>query len=315
MSRRHGRAELFQVSRSQLLEQLMHCEASTSAAGGELHLEIAHELIESLLMLGFAEAGQVRVDDGRDWAFVPEVDLDLAQVLALLKQVRGVGMAQGMNVRGFLHATGFEGQTKGALHRGAGDGFSGSGCALAAVAFGGKDECRVTVRLPLLTQEMKGAFGQWDVTVLVALAAADVQEHAFGIDVAHLQSKTFAQSQTTGVNGGETNAMIQRGDLLQHAAHFSGRKDHWQFELWIGAGQFDFVGPGALECFLPEDFDRADGLRAGLACDFLFGLKVNAILANLLRRDQVGGFAAELAELTHAVPVRLHRARQNGQER
>ena len=56
-------------------------------------LEIAHELIESFLVLRFAEAGQVGVKGGHRRALVPEIDLDLAQVLSLLKQVRRVRMS------------------------------------------------------------------------------------------------------------------------------------------------------------------------------------------------------------------------------
>src|SRR5438128_11672418 len=56
--------------------------------------EIGHELIEPFLMLGFAQAGQVRVNGGDDRAAVAEVDLNLAEVLALLQQMRRVGVAQ-----------------------------------------------------------------------------------------------------------------------------------------------------------------------------------------------------------------------------
>ena len=45
-------------------------------------------------MLGFAQAGQVRVNGGDDRAAVAEVDLNLAEVLALLQQMRRVGVAQ-----------------------------------------------------------------------------------------------------------------------------------------------------------------------------------------------------------------------------
>jgi hypothetical protein len=44
-------------------------------------------------MLGFAEAGQVRIDDGGRGTLVAEVDLDLAQVLPLLKKMRRVRMS------------------------------------------------------------------------------------------------------------------------------------------------------------------------------------------------------------------------------
>ena len=70
-------------------------------------------------MLGLTEAGQVRIDGGDDRATVAEIDLNLAKVLALLEQMRRVGMAQGMDVRGLGDGAALEGQTEGALERGA----------------------------------------------------------------------------------------------------------------------------------------------------------------------------------------------------
>ena len=167
---------------------------------------------------------------------------------------------------------------------------------------------------PLLTEQLQSARGQRHITVLVAFATPDMQKHALGIDVAHLQAQAFSQAQAAGVNGGETNAMIEGRDLLQHAPHFAGGKDHRQLELGIGADQFNFMWPDAFECFLPEDFHRADGLRAGLPGHFLPRLEMNAILTNLFGGDQVGRFATELAELTHAVPIRLFRAGEDRQQ-
>ncbi len=51
-----------------------------------------------------------------------------------------------------------------------------------------------------------------DVAVAVALAGADVEEHAPGIDVADFQVERFAQAQAAGVNGGQRDAMIEGGD-------------------------------------------------------------------------------------------------------
>jgi hypothetical protein len=55
-------------------------------------LEVGHELIDALLVLGFAQTRQVRIEGGHHRAFVAEINLDLAQVLTLLKEVGGVGM-------------------------------------------------------------------------------------------------------------------------------------------------------------------------------------------------------------------------------
>ena len=63
--------------------------------------------------------------------------------------------------------------------------------------------------------------------------------------------------------------------------------------MGIGANQFQLVWPGAMEGFFPEQFDGADGLRAGLAGDLLFG------------RKQLGGFGVILTELADARVISL----------
>lgn len=103
-------------------------------------------------MLGPAQARQVRIDGGDQRALVAEVDLDLAEVLALLEQVCGVGMAQGVNVRGLFDAAGLQREPEGALQRGAAHGFCGRGRALSAVPFGGKEERGMAVGFPLRAQ-------------------------------------------------------------------------------------------------------------------------------------------------------------------
>jgi len=55
-------------------------------------LEVAHELVQALLVLGLAQAGQVGVEGRHGRALVAQINLNLAQVLALLKEMGGVGM-------------------------------------------------------------------------------------------------------------------------------------------------------------------------------------------------------------------------------
>ena len=110
----------------------------------------------------------------------------------------------------------------------------------------------MTVRLPLLAQEQQRALGQRDVTVLIAFAGADVQEHALRIDIGDFQAKPFTQAQAAGINGDQTDAMIQRGNRAEDAAHFGGGEHDGEFELGIGPDQFQFVGPVPAEGFLPN---------------------------------------------------------------
>lgn len=265
-------------------------------------------------MLRFAEAGQVGVNGGDDRALVAEVDLDLTEVLTLLQQMRRIGMAQAVDVNLLFDAAGVEADAEGPLQGGAGHRFGGRAGALATVTFGGKDQRWMAMSFPLLAQEQERALGQGDVTVLIALAAANVQEHALRIDVAHLKTQPFTQAQAAGVDGAQTNPMIQSGDSAENAAHFASRKHDGQFELGIGPSQFQFLGPEPFEGFLPEQFDGADGLSAGLAGDLFVGLEMNAILADLFSRDQFGGFGVELAKLADTGVVSLFGAGADGQQ-
>jgi len=265
-------------------------------------------------MLGLAQAGEMRVHRRHHRAFVAEIDLDLTEVLALLQQMRGVGMTQRMNVRVLFDTAGLEGEAEGALERGAADRFGGGPCALARMPLGRKEQDGMTVRFPLLAQECERAPGQRDIAVLVTLAGADVQEHALRIDVANFQAQAFAQPQAASVNETQADAMIQGGHDREEAAHLRRGEHDGQFELGIGAGQLQFVRPNALEGFFPEELEGADGLGAGLAGDSLVRLEMDAVLANLLSTDQLGGFAVELTELADAGVIGRFGAWADGQE-
>ena len=72
--------------------------------------------------------------------------------------------------------------------------------------------------------------------------------------------------------------------------------------------------PGTFEGFFPEQLDGADGLGAGLAGDVLVALEIDAVLTDVLGREQVGRFAVELTELADAGVVSLFGTRADGQE-
>ena len=199
------------------------------------------------------------VEGGDSRALVAEVDLDLAEVLALFEQMGGVRMAQGVNVRLLVNAAGFQSQTEGALESGAAHRLGGGGGALSALAFGGKEEGGMLVSEPLLAQEPEGAFGERDIAIMVALAAADVEQAAFAIDVGDLETKSFTQAQAAGVEESEANPMIQSRDGREDAADLGGGENDREFELGMGAGELNLGGPGTTEGFFPEEFDLPAG--------------------------------------------------------
>ena len=265
-------------------------------------------------MLRLAEAGQVGVEGGNRRAFVSEIDLDLAEVLPLFQQMGGVGVAQGVDVRVLLDPAGVESQTEGALERGAAHRFGGGRGAQAVVAFGREQPRGMVMRFPLLAQELEGALGQRDVAIGVALAAANVEEHPLRIDGADFQRQAFAQAQAAGIDRGQGDPMIQSGDRGENLAHFSGREDHGQFELGLGANQDQFVGPLAAQGFLPKEFDRANGLGGRLTGDFLDRLEVDEVLADLFGRQLLGGLAVVFGELANTGVVSFLGAGAQGQQ-
>ena len=108
--------------------------------------------------------------------------------------------------------------------------------------------------------------------------------------------------------------MIPRGDQAQDAPHLASREHDGQFEAGIGADQVEFEWPEAFEGFFPEELEGANDLGGSLAGELLLGLEMNAILAELLGRDEVGGFAIELAQLADAGEVGPLGAGADGQE-
>ena len=234
-----------------------------------------------------------------------QVDLELAEVLALFQQMSGIAVPQAVNVGRFLNATGLEGQTEAALEGGAAHRFSGGRGALAAVAFGGEEQLRMAVGLPVRAQQVESALGQRDIAIAIAFATPDVQEPALAIDVLDLEVQALPQAQAARVNSGQGRAVIGLLDLREDQSNFHRREDDREFKLGIGADQLHLRGPGTAQGLFPKELDRADGLGRGLAGDLFLALEKDEILAEFLRGDLVGGFMEVIGELADAFPITL----------
>lgn len=217
-------------------------------------------------------------------------------------------------MRGLPDATGLEREAEGPLQGRAAHGLGGRGRALAGVAFGREEQARMAMRLPELAQEDQRALGQRDVTVLVPLAAADVEEQALRINVAHFQLEPFAQPEAAGIDGGQGDALIEGAHALEEAAHLGGRENDGQFELGISADQCHLGRPGTAQGFLPEQLEGAEGLGGSLPGDPLDGLEMNEVLAELLGTDLIGRTIEVLAQLPDTGEVGLLGAGPDGQQ-
>ena len=265
-------------------------------------------------MLGLAEAGQVRIASGDHGAAMAQVDLQLPEVFALFQQMSGIRVPQGMDMGVLVHTAGLEGQAEGALQGAAAHRLGGGGRAQAVVAFGWKEPDRVAMSLPELAQVMEGFFGDRDITVALALAAADREQEALGVEVAHLEAQAFAQPQAAGVKGDQGHMMIQGVNVLEDLPRLLGREDDREFVVRIGADQFDFRRPATAERFFPEELEGANGLGGGLAGDLFLALEEDEVLAELFGGDVLGGFIEMFGELADTGPVGLLGALADRQE-
>ena len=75
-----------------------------------------------------------------------------------------------------------------------------------------------------------------------------------------------------------------------------------------------FGRPEAVKGFFPEELEGADDLGGGLAGHLFFGLEVEAVVAELLGADQVGGFGEVLADVVDGGVVGLFGAEADGQQ-
>ncbi len=213
-----------------------------------------------------------------------------------------------------LDATGAQGQAKAALESGALHGASRRGSAQAVVAFGREDPAWVPVGAPELAQQFERALGQGHVTVAVAFARPDVEEHALRINVADFQLEGFAQAQPTGIDGRQGHAVVQGLDLRQDPANLGGRKNDRQFELGSRPRQLQLRRPSPLEGLLPEELDGAEGLGGTLAGEAALGFQIDEVLAEFFGAEQVGRAAEVFGELPHTGPVTLLAARLKRQQ-
>src|SRR5260370_14942389 len=164
------------VADQQLVKR--ECGCGLAALGrGALHgaepgLEIAHEAIDQLLMLGLTNAGQVRIDGSNGRTLMAEVDLDLAQVLSLLQKMSRIGMAQRMNVGVLFDSALAQGQSEGALEGGAAHWLGGRGRALAIMPLAWEKPHRAAGSFPVGAQTFQGPRRQGPLTIPITVAVA-----------------------------------------------------------------------------------------------------------------------------------------------
>src|SRR5215510_3499133 len=170
----------------------------------------------------------------------------------------GPGMAQRVHRGAFVVAAFFQGGVESVLHAAPGYWLGGLRQIDVVTAFCRKKQRRIAMRNPVLAQQLQGSFRQRDVTVLGALAVADVNHKAGAIDVGHAQMGSFLQTQAAGVDGGETNSVARQSDVTENLTHLREVQDDGQLLLRRWSYQTE-GGPIFFQRALKEKLDAADG--------------------------------------------------------
>lgn len=192
--------------------------------------------------------------------------LKLAQINAELQHVGGKAVAQAVDGNAQADAALVDRRLEGGLHPAAIHRGGGLAHPLRGSHGVGKQQPRMAVGLPPAPQQEQQGLGDRHVAILVALAAADVQAHTPGIDVADLQRQPLAQAQPGAVEQDEEDAIAELAHRAEEGEHLRAR-EHIRQPLRARRLDDPLPVPGPVEDVAVEeleaaavDVDRAPGV-------------------------------------------------------
>jgi hypothetical protein len=131
-----------------------------------------------------------------------------------------------------------------------------------------------------------------------------MDHHAGGIDIGDFEVETFMESQAAGIDGRKIGIILEGFDLGQNASGFFDAKDGRESSFILGSEDAEDV-PVSLEDVFVEEAYAAIADTHGIGGPVINVLPVEEIVLEFLFRDQIGGFAVELAEHANGAGVGL----------
>jgi hypothetical protein len=168
-----------------------------------------HERVEALVGLFLPLVGEVEIDHGRFKLGVPQVALDEPRIDTGFEQMRGVGMAEGMDSHTHFGDPGpVFGFAEGPLDTGATHGESRRGTLGVITPGGRKEPGGVPMGFPVGAEQREGLGGQGDVAVFGTLATMDMDLEALTINVRDLKVQGFMESEAQAIDGGKVDLVV-----------------------------------------------------------------------------------------------------------
>ena len=219
--------------------------------------------------------------------------LDDADVGLLLEQMRGEAMAQGVHADALVDAGAPCGFVYGAVELPHGEGRAGN--------LAGEQPCPRPLDQPPAPQQVEQWLRQHHVTVLVALALIDPDQHAGAVDIADLERDDFGGAQSGAVGDAQRGLVLDVRGRCQQPGHFLGTQHDRQPPRLAGEHDvFDHLTSPQRD-FEEEAQGRHGGIHAGNA--EAAGCEVQLITADVLDARPVGRMTEECGEVLDGTDV------------
>ena len=256
-----------------------------------------------------------------------EQRLNDAQIRAVFQHVGGETVAEGVDGDAFVEARRARRFPAGGLQR--------LGVHVAAFAPSGEQPILRRGILPLsgrmpgtppAAQHFQQAGGEHGIAVLLAFALPYADEHAPGIDVAHLQRHDLGDAQAGSIGGHQRGAIANGADVLEKLIYL-GCAEHYRQLVRNPAARQCTLWPGRFQSHVVEElggrhkvidrFGRVPALIDQVELVFANFFQAQMFGAGLIESCQTGDvmqvgslrFAAEIAQLhvfDHALTKRCH---------
>ena len=257
-----------------------------------------HESIETLLSLFMPFMGEVKGEHGGFELGMAQGALHEAGIYARFKQMRGVGMPEGMDGHAcFGDPRTVFGCAEGALDPGATHRGSRPRTLCMLPPGGGKEPGGGPMGLPGGAEQREGLGGQGDVPVFGAFPTMDMDLEALTIEVRDLEAEGFLEPEAQARDGGEVRWVVEGGGGREESLALLHTEDGGETAGGVRTQEREGV-PVALEDVLVEEADAtvADTHgRWGEAGD-IFSVQEGVL--EFLCRDAVGGCVGELSSQT-----------------
>jgi hypothetical protein len=252
--------------------------------------------VEARIGLFLPLVSKVKIDHRGFELSVPQVTLDEPGIHVRLKEMGGVGMAQGMDGDAHFGDTGsLFGFAEGALDTGATHRGSRRRTLGVIASGGGKEPGRVAMGFPVSAEQCQCLFGQGNIPVFGALAAVDMDLETWAIDVGDLQEEGFVESESQAIDGGAVDLVVQGGSGPQEALDLLHTEHGGETVRDLRANEREGV-PIAFEDVLREEAEATGAEAHGRGGEAVDVVAVQEGVLQLLFRNPVGGFVVELGQ-------------------